>query len=133
MKKLPLKLRGNVLKKNNLIVGDRKFYKVSFDSIDEKYNFQMLSKLEAMGSNVHEIVFSNCRVSEPKVIHDILRNFPNIVSLIFKRCEFIEPYQKSNIEAIQFYYLEDLVLFDSCLMVSYNLNLILKCILILSL
>lgn len=124
MKKLPLTICGDLLRKKHMTIGNWKFYKVIFKSINKSFNSESLSKLKAIGSNVREIKFIDCYVNEPKVFQYILRNFLEVEKITFDKCTFRKRFKKSDTEVLELKNLNELVFKQQNLMVNYNYKII---------
>ena len=114
MKKLPLFISHEKMMKKNLVVENRMFYKVRFESKTNNFNTEMLSSLKKIGSNVRELEFNRSCVSDVNVFQNILRNFPKIEKIQFHKCHNYFPYQQSNANVLKLEHLKELELFHSC-------------------
>ena len=123
MKKLPLFITSEKIMKKNLVVENRMFYKVRFESKTNSFNTEMLSSLKKIGSNVRVIDFFNLRVCDVDVFQNILRNFPKIEKMKFNNCHNYLTDQQSNVaNVLKLEHLKELELDNSCANVIYDFN-----------
>ena len=115
--------------KKNLVVENRMFYKVRFESKTNSFNTEMLSCLKKIGSNVREIKFRHFWVHDVNVFQNILRNFPKIEKMKLNNCHNYLTDQQSNVaNVLKLEHLKELELDNSCGMVNYDFNCIINCI-----
>ena len=122
MKKLPLFISHEKMVKKNLVVENRMFYKVRFESKTNSFDTEMLSSLKKIGSNVRVIDFINLRVCDVDVFQNILRNFPKIEKIHFHKCHNNFPYQQLNAYVLKLEHLKELELNHSSANVIYDFN-----------
>lgn len=123
MKRLTLTICGDLSRKDHLTLGNWKFYKVVFKSINKSLNKDMLSKLTTIGAYVHEIEFIECSVHDPKVFQNILRNFLKVEKLTFLECMFRNHLKISDTDVLELENLKELVFKQHSLMVNYDFKL----------
>ena len=120
MKKLQLIICGDKLRKNHLTVGNWKFRKVAFRSVDD--NVAMLSSLKTIGYNIREIDFDSCHNITIDAFKKILMNFPKVEKLSCISCSFQNDCIKIDTKCLELENLKELVLEDCRLNVNYDLN-----------
>ena len=108
--------------KKLLVVENRMFYKVRFESKNKSFNTEMLSSLKKLGSNVREIEFIHLWICDVDVFQNILRNFPKVEKMQFKRCYNDLLHQQSNDIVLKLEHLKELELDSSWANVIYDFN-----------
>ena len=106
MKKLPLIICGDKTTMDVLTIGDRKFYKVVFKLIQDRFNTDMLSSLNTIGSSIREIEINDCYDMNLEEFQNILRIFPKAEKLTCDGCYFT----KSEIDILVHESLNEVVL-----------------------